>query len=522
MVTGTVERRKLRGQGEPSANRRWRQRALSGKTVLALDLGTTGNRAVVFDSQHNVLAGAYREFPQIFPQPGWVEHDPEAIWETTRQCVAEVLQTVPPESLSCIGITNQRETVVLWERDSGRPIHNAIVWQCRRTADACQQLKAMDLEPLIKEKTGLVIDPYFSGTKVKWLLDNVPDARERALRGELAFGTIDTWIVHKLTGGRAHVTDPSNASRTMLYNLHARDWVPSLCALLGIPTSLLPRLVPSSGPIAETACDLFPTPLPITGLVGDQQAALFGQGCLDSHRVKNTYGTGLFLMLNTGDRIATSRNLLGTVGWQIDSHLSYAVEGSVFVGGAAIQWLRDQLGIIGSADETDALARSVPGTDGVYFVPALSGLGAPYWDADARGTLVGLTRGTTRAHVVRATLEAIAWQTRDVVETMRADLQVPIERLQVDGGATKNDFLMQFQADVLGIPVERPKNQESTALGAAGLAGLAAGIWRDASEFAALRRVDRVFEPAMSAPERDAAWHRWRQAVERSLHWATR
>ncbi|HEY3998424.1 MAG TPA: glycerol kinase GlpK [Candidatus Xenobia bacterium] len=493
---------------------------MTADAILALDLGTTGNRALVIDRQQHVLASAYREFPQIFPQPGWVEHDPEAIWQTTRDCLREVLAAVPVERIAGIGITNQRETVVLWDRASGQALHHAIVWQCRRTTDTCQALKEAGLEPIFRDKTGLVLDPYFSGTKIKWLLDHVPGARERAERGELAIGTIDSWVVHKLTGGQAHITDPSNASRTLLYNLQTRNWDPALCALLGIPPSLLPTLVPSSGSLATATADLLPSPLPILSLVGDQQAALFGQGCFDSSSLKNTYGTGLFLMLNTGPQPRASRNLLSTVAWDLAGTPSYAVEGSVFIGGAAIQWLRDQLGIIQHADESEGLARSVPDSGGVCFVPALAGLGAPYWDANARGLLIGLTRGTERAHVVRAALEAIAWQTRDVVDAMREDLGVEIHRLQVDGGAARNDFLMQFQADALGLPVERPVQLESTAMGAAGLAGLAAKVWADADDFASHRRVDRTFMPMLDPTERERRYRLWRLAVERCRGWA--
>ncbi|MHB2017446.1 MAG: glycerol kinase GlpK [Candidatus Xenobia bacterium] len=493
---------------------------MAADCILALDLGTTGNRAIVFDRQQRVLASAYREFPQIFPQPGWVEHDPETIWESTREVAQQVLQQVEPERVACIGITNQRETAVIWERKSGKPIHNAIVWQDRRTAGTCQQLRDNGYADTVRDKTGLVIDAYFSGTKFRWLLDNVPGARGMAARGELAAGTIDTWIVNRLTDGEDHITDPSNASRTMLFNLHDWTWDPTLCELLGVPPDILPTVVASSGSLGVTSKQALGHSIPICGIIGDQQAALFGQGCLGPGVVKNTYGTGLFFLMNTADRIESSRNLLTTVAWELTGRRTFAVEGSVFIGGAAIQWLRDQLGIIARADDAEALATSVESTGDVYFVPALVGLGAPYWDPHARGTLVGLTRGTGRAHIVRAALEAIAWQTRDELEAMKQELGIDTQQLQVDGGAACNNFLMQFQADCTGVPVQRPKVLETTALGAAGMAGLAEGIWKSPEEFAALRSIDRVFTPQWSADRRDIGYARWLEAVRRSRNWA--
>ncbi|MGH7268223.1 MAG: glycerol kinase GlpK, partial [Candidatus Rokuibacteriota bacterium] len=457
-----------------------------GRYVLALDQGTTGSTALVVDAEGAVRARGYRELPQYFPRPGWVEHDPEEIWRTQLEAASAALAEagVAPGELAAIGITNQRETTILWERKTGRPVHRAIVWQCRRSAPLCERMRADGLEPLVRQRTGLVCDAYFSGTKIAWLLDEDPALRPRAARGELAFGTVDAWLLWKLTGGRVHATDPSNASRTLCFDLDRLDWDAELTGYLRIPREVFPRVLPSAGVFGETA-DLgaLPAGIPVAGIAGDQQAALFGQGAVRPGDAKNTYGTGCFLLLHTGGRpIRSSRGLLTTVAWSLPGPggpgVSYALEGAVFVAGAAVQWLRDGLGLIRTAAETDALARSVPDTAGVYLVPAFVGLGAPYWDMYARGTLVGLTRGTTRAHLARAALEAIAYQTRDVLDAMAEDAGRRPAELRVDGGATENDFLCQFQADVLDVPVLRPRVRETTALGAAYLAGLGVGLWR--------------------------------------------
>ncbi len=488
--------------------------------ILALDLGTTGNRALVFDKKQNLLSSEYEEFPQIFPKPGWVEHDPEKIWKSTHDILARTFKQIPASRIAAIGITNQRETVLLWDKTTGRPLHNAIVWQCRRTASACEALKKKGLAPMIHRKTGLVLDAYFSATKIAWLLDHVPGARKKAEAGKVLAGTIDSWIVWKLSGGTAHVTDTSNASRTMLFNLKTLAWDDSLCRLFRVPKKILPTIVPSSGRAAVTTKDL--GALPICGIVGDQQAASFAQGCFGHGVIKNTYGTGLFMLESTGGAPRYSKNLLTTVGWSIGSlkNTDYAVEGSVFIGGAAVQWLRDGLKLFSKAGETAKLAQQVPSNEGVYFVPALVGLGAPYWDPHARGTILGLTRGTTRAHLVRAALESIAYQTRDILEVMKRDTHQPFKVLRVDGGASANDFLMQFQADVLGIPVQRPRILETTALGAAGLAGLAAGLWKDKEEFNRLRKVEKVFRP-QPGKAIQASYGRWKEAVKRSRAWET-
>ncbi len=482
--------------------------------ILAIDLGTTGNRAIVFDRETRVRASSYREFRQIFPQPGWVEHDPAEIWETTRAVVAEAVSQVDARQIVAVGITNQRETVVAWDPQTGQPLHNAIVWQDRRTAVRCAEFRQQGREEEIRLRTGLVCDPYFSATKIEWLLKNLPATR----RG--VFGTIDSWILSKLTGGKVFATDPSNASRTMLFNLRERNWDDDLLRTFGVRRDALAEVRPSSGDFGIVEPGLFGFVAPICGVVGDQQAAMFAQGCYEPGIVKNTYGTGLFLMMNTGREPHASRQLLSTIAWQIGANVDYALEGSVFVGGAAVQWLRDQLQIVETSAETARLAASLSSNDGVYFVPALAGLGAPYWDAAARGTIVGLTRATTRAHFARAALEAIAYQTRDVVEVMCGEFGAPLKKLQVDGGACANNFLMQFQADILGVPVERPEVIETTALGAAGLAGLHAGVWSSPAEFLAHRRVERVFEPKMAASERNALSAKWKEAVGRARNWA--
>ena len=489
--------------------------------ILALDQGTTSSRALVFDHAGNVRATAQREFRQIFPQQGWVEHDPTEIWATQSGVLHEALATagIGSADIAAIGITNQRETTVLWERATGRPLANAIVWQDRRTAPLCDQLRAAGHAEAIAAKTGLVIDAYFSGTKLKWLLDNVPGARQRAARGELAFGTVDSWLAFHLSGGAAHVTDPSNASRTLLYDIHAQAWDDELLALLDIPREVLPTVVPSSGVCAVAQID--GVAVPVAGIAGDQQAALFGQACHSPGLAKNTYGTGCFLLLNTGaSAVRSTNNLLTTVAWRRGLATDYALEGSVFIGGAVVQWLRDGMKMIGSAVEVEALAASVPDNGGVYLVPAFAGLGAPHWDAYARGSIFGLTRGSTAGHVTRAALESIAFQSADVLQAMERDAGIRLAELRVDGGATANNLLMQFQADVLGVPVVRPKVLETTALGAGYLAGLAVGFWKDASDVAANWQVDRTFEPTLPRDRADALTARWHKAVARAKDWA--
>ena len=490
--------------------------------ILALDQGTTSSRAILFDSAGRIVKTAQHTFPQIYPQPGWVEHDPETLWSSQFQSAQDVLAAVgaSADDIAAIGITNQRETTVMWDRATGEPIANAIVWQCRRTADMCEQLKAEGFDAVIYDKTGLVTDAYFSGTKVTWLLDNVPSARERAERGELAFGTVDSYLIWRLTGGALHVTDVSNASRTMLYDIRRGDWDDTILERLRIPRSVLPRVLPSSAIYGETT--LFGKPIPIAGVAGDQQAATFGQACHHPGMAKNTYGTGCFLLMNTGDQAIASQNrLLTTVAWKLDdAPMQYALEGSIFIAGAVVQWLRDELGIIGDSAESEPLARSVPDTKGVYFVPAFVGLGAPHWDGYARGTIVGLTRGSGRAHIVRAALESVAYQTRDVVEAMQADSGMALQTLRVDGGMIGNDFLMQFQADILGVPVQRSQIAETTALGAAYLAGLATGFWSSPEQIEQQWAVDKTFEPSMSEDQRETLYKNWQRAVERSKTWA--
>ena len=493
------------------------------QAILALDQGTTSSRALVFDATGRVLGVAQRELPQIYPQPGWVEHDPETIWATQIATAREALAQagVGVAGIAAIGITNQRETTVVWERASGRPIANAIVWQDRRTAGHCERLRSDGLGGLFQSRTGLVLDAYFSGTKVAWILDHVPGARARAERGELAFGTVDAWLIWKLTGGRVHATDASNASRTLLYDIRERRWDAELAAALGVPLPVLPVVVPSSGVVAQADAQILGAPIPIAGIAGDQQAALFGQRCVTPGKVKNTYGTGCFMLMHTGERVPESQHhLLATVAWQIGDRTEYALEGSVFIAGAAVQWLRDGLGLIASAGEIEALAASVPDTDGVYFVPAFTGLGAPHWDPLARGTICGITRGTNRAHLARAALESIAFQTADILECMQADAGVALAELRVDGGATRNDLLMQFQADLLGVPVVRAANAESTALGAALLAGLAVGVWKDAGQVSGLWQAQRAFTGAMPRERVASMTSRWRAAVERAKGWS--
>jgi glycerol kinase len=491
--------------------------------VLALDQGTTSSRAIVFDREGRVRGQAQREHSQIFPRPGWVEHDPEEIASTQLAVAVEALAraSITPRDVAAIGITNQRETVVMWDRATGKPVANAIVWQDRRTAEMVRELERAGYLGLVRERTGLVLDAYFSASKIRWLLDNVPDARRCAARGELAVGTIDAWIVWRLTGGRAHVTDVTNASRTLLCDIERGAWDPDLLELFDIPSGLLPEIVPSSGHVAETTGEIFGRPLPITGIAGDQQAALFGQLCLEPGMVKNTYGTGCFALTPTGTNPVDSRNrLLTTIAWQLAGEpIHYALEGSVFIAGAAVQWLRDGLGILQSAADINTLAASVPDSGGVAVVPCMTGLGAPYWDPDARGSIQGITRGTTAAHIARATLEAIACSVADLLECMAADSGHDIAELRVDGGAAASDLLLQFQADLLGRKVERPSMLESTALGAAYLAGLAAGVWSGVDELARHRTLEREFLPAASDDERERRMRFWRRAVERSMHW---
>jgi len=477
--------------------------------VLALDQGTTGSTALVIDQTGKVLGRGYRELPQIFPRPGWVEHDPETIWAITIATAREALGTarVSRKDITAIGITNQRETTIVWDRATGQPKHNAIVWQDRRTADRCRGLD----RKLIGAKTGLVPDPYFSATKLEWLLKDLGKPKN------VAFGTVDSWLVHKLTKGRAHVTDPSNASRTMLYNIDRREWDAELLELFGVPPDMLPAVMPSSGIFGHADAEWFGHEIPIAGIAGDQQAALFGQGCFEAGQAKSTYGTGAFLLLNTGGRrVKSGTGLLTTIACDATGAACFALEGSIFIAGAAIQWLRDGLGLIAQAKETEALARSVADTGGVVFVPALTGLGAPHWEAEARGAILGLTRGTTKAHLVRAGLEAMAFATREVLDAMQADAAVRLADLKVDGGATANDWLMQFQADVLGVPVQRPDMLESTAFGAAGLAGLATGVWKSAAEFVAARHYHAFTPGAM--PE--DGWQEWQRAIRTTLAWA--
>jgi glycerol kinase len=493
--------------------------------ILALDQGTTSSRAILFDHDGSVAAEAQFEFPQHFPKPGWVEHDPAEIWDSQLRAARGVLAKsgVTAADVAAIGITNQRETTVVWDRATGEPIHRAIVWQSRQTAPICDRLRADGLEPEVRARTGLVVDAYFSGTKVRFILDAVPGAQARAERGELAFGTIDSWILHKLTKGRVHATEYSNASRTMLYDIHRCEWNQLLLDALRVPREVLPEVRESSGILGESDPEWFGRAIPIAGMAGDQQAALFGQGCFEPGRAKNTYGTGCFLLLNTGTRPRPSTTgLLTTIAWGIGGTVEYALEGSVFVAGAAVQWLRDGLRIVADGAETEAAARSVSDSGGVYMVPAFVGLGAPYWDERARGAIVGITRGTTREHVIRATLESIAYQTRDVVECMAQDADLALSVLRVDGGACRNDFLMQLQADVLGATVERPGMLEVTAFGAAALAGLAVGFWRDRRELESVTtRGATRFTPVLDAARRDALYRGWQRAVERSRDWVT-
>ncbi|CAB3757892.1 glycerol kinase GlpK [Paraburkholderia humisilvae] len=491
--------------------------------ILALDQGTTSSRAMLFDRNGNVVSTAQKEFEQIYPQPGWVEHDPQEIWSTQAGVAAEAVTRagVGGASIAAIGITNQRETTIVWDRDTGQPVYNAIVWQDRRTADFCDQLKAQRLEETVRAKTGLPIDSYFSATKIRWILDNVEGAREKARQGRLAFGTVDSWLVWNFTKGSLHITDVTNASRTMLFNIHTLQWDDQLLAALDIPRSMLPDVRPSSEVYGPAHTTVFASNIPLAGIAGDQHAALFGQLCTQSGMAKNTYGTGCFLVMNTGSQpIESSNNLVTTIAWQIGDRVDYALEGSIFIAGAVVQWLRDGLGMIRSAAEIEALARHVPHSDGVYLVPAFAGLGAPHWNARARGTLFGVTRGTTSAHIARAALDSIAYQSLDVLKAMEADSGMRIGELRVDGGACANNLLMQFQADLLGVDAVRPRVSETTALGAAYLAGLAVGYWEDIDALQSQWQLERRFSPAMTRRDVDQCLAGWQRAVRAAKAWA--
>lgn len=493
------------------------------KYVLALDQGTTSSRAIIFDRRNNIIGSCQKEFGQIYPNPGWVEHDPAEILNTQIEVARNVLKDsgVSAGEIAAIGITNQRETTVVWDRNTGKPVHNAIVWQCRRTADICGRLREKGLADYIKKATGLVIDAYFSGTKIKWILDNVPGAREKAAGGELLFGTIDTWLLWNLTRGRVHATDYTNASRTMLYNIRELRWDDILLEELGIPAAMLPEVKPSSFGYGFADPSFLGEEIPITGIAGDQHAALFGQACFEKGSAKNTYGTGCFILMNTGDEPVYSKNdLITTIAWGLDGKVEYALEGSVFNAGSAIKWLRDEMGLIETAHESDIESEKVPDTGGVYVVPAFTGLGAPYWDMYARGAIVGITRGTRKEHVIRATLESIAYLSRDVLEAMESDCKTPLRELKVDGGASVSDFLMQFQADILDTVVMRPKVVETTALGAAYLAGLAVGLWKDRNDLRQIWALDREYVSKMDRETAREKYGEWKRAVERSMGWA--
>ncbi|OLS03437.1 glycerol kinase GlpK [Tissierella creatinophila] len=493
------------------------------KYILALDQGTTSSRAIIFNHEGEIVKVAQNEFTQFYPKSGWVEHDPMEIWGTQSGVAREVLETagIRPEKIAAIGITNQRETTVVWDKNTGRPVYNAIVWQCRRTAKICTDLKKKGLEKYVKENTGLLIDAYFSGTKIKWILDNVEGAREKAENGELLFGNIDTWLIWNLTRGKVHVTDYTNASRTMIYNIKTLKWDEKLLKELDIPPSMLPEVRNSSEVYGTTDPQTFGgAEIPISGIAGDQQAALFGQTCFTPGMAKNTYGTGCFMLMNTGEKMITSQNgLLTTIAWGIDGKVEYALEGSIFVAGAVVQWLRDELQIVHDVKDTEYFARKVEDTGGVYLVPAFVGLGAPYWDMYARGTMVGLTRGTNRNHIIRAALESICYQTRDILEAMEQDSHIKLNTLKVDGGAVENNFLMDFQADILGVPVHRPKTIETTALGAAYLAGLAVGFWKNKDEIKDKWSVDRIFTATMEEDKKEKLYKGWKKAISKAVDW---
>ncbi|KRG12356.1 glycerol kinase GlpK [Lederbergia galactosidilytica] len=491
------------------------------KYILALDQGTTSTRAILFDKKGEIFHKSQVEFNQYFPHPGWVEHNANEIWSSVLAVVASVMtdKNILPEQIEGIGITNQRETTVVWDRHTGKPIYNAIVWQSRQTASICQDLKEQGLEETFRNKTGLLIDPYFSGTKLKWILNHVEGAREKAQNGDLLFGTIDTWLVWKLSGGKAHVTDYSNASRTLMFNIHELQWDEELLNILDVPAAMLPEVRPSSEVYAHTVdYHFFGRAVPIAGMAGDQQAALFGQTCFESGMGKNTYGTGCFMLLHTGEKAVESKHgLLTTIAWGIDGKIEYALEGSIFVAGSAIQWLRDGLRMFRDSAESEEYAKRVSSTDGVYVVPAFVGLGTPYWDSDVKGAVFGLTRGTSKEHFIRATLESLAYQTKDVLNAMEADSGIPLKTLRVDGGAVKNDFLMQFQSDLLDVPVERPKVEETTALGAAYLAGLAIGFWEDKDEIKSFWEVDQNFVANMAEEQRTSLYNGWKKAIEATM-----
>ena len=489
------------------------------KYILSLDQGTTSSRAILFNESGEMMSTAQKEFKQYYPEPGWVEHDPAEIWDTQLEVARAAIEklSISAEDVAAIGITNQRETTILWDKRNGKPVHNAIVWQCRRTAPYCDSLKAAGWTEKIREKTGLLIDAYFSGTKIRWILQNVPEAKELAASGNLLFGTIDTWLIWNLTGGQVHATDYSNASRTMLFNIHTLEWDQEILELLDIPESILPEVRPSSGVFGNTLPLLFGAAIPVAGVAGDQQAALFGQACFSPGTAKNTYGTGGFLLMNTGDTPVSSKNgLVTTIAWGLDGKITYALEGSIFVAGAAIQWLRDELKLISSAAETEGLCKEVPDTCGVYLVPAFVGLGAPYWDPYARGALTGLTRGANRSHIVRATVESMAYQTYDVLHAMEQDAGIPLAELRVDGGAAANSFLLQFQSDITGVPVLRPSTLETTALGAAYLAGLAVGYWDDLTEIRRNWQVSAAFNPELSQEKAEEKVNGWHHAVKQA------
>lgn len=496
---------------------------MSKKYILALDQGTTSSRSIIFDRNGSIISSSQKEFTQIYPQPGWIEHNPMEIWETQLASAKEAMKKInaDPADIAGIGITNQRETTVLWDKNTGVPVYNAIVWQCRRTADICDDLKEKGYSDYIKENTGLIIDAYFSGTKIKWIIDNVEGVREKAEQGDILFGTIDSWLVWNLTKGKMHITDYSNASRTMIYNIKSLSWDEKILKELNIPESILPKVVQSSEYYANTYKELFGEEIPISGIAGDQQSALFGQLCFQEGMVKNTYGTGCFMLMNTGEKAVTSNNgLLTTIAWGIDNKVEYALEGSIFVAGASIQWLRDELKIISDAADSEYFASKVEDTNGVYVVPAFTGLGAPHWDMYARGAILGLTRGANRNHIIRATLESIAYQTKDVIGSMIEDSGINLTALKVDGGATANNFLMQFQSDILDVNVERPEVTETTALGAAYLAGLAVGFWKSKGEISQNWSINRKFKPQMNNEKRDELYNGWKKAVERSKNYA--
>ena len=493
------------------------------KYIMALDSGTTSNRCILFDEGGKVCSMAQKEFTQIFPQPGWVEHDADEIFATQLEVARQALRNIgaAASDIAAIGITNQRETTVVWNKFTGRPVYHAIVWQCRRTADYCDELRRDGLVDIVRSKTGLVIDPYFSATKIRWILENVPGARAAAERGELLFGTVETWLIWKLTGGRVHVTDYSNASRTMLFNINTLSWDPEILEKLDIPASMLPRAVPSAGVVGQTEPAFFGGPIPVAGAAGDQQAALFGQICLEPGDVKCTYGTGAFLLMNTGETPIFSHNgLVTTIAWGLNGKVNYALEGSIFVAGAAIQWLRDELRFVESASDSEYMARKVPDTNGCYVVPAFTGLGAPHWNANARGTIVGLTRGVNKYHIIRATLDSIAYQVCDVLSSMEADAGIPLSQLKVDGGASANNYLMQTQSDLSAAPVVRPGCVETTAMGAAYLAGLAVGYWKDLAQIRQNWALDRTFVPEITDPQRRMRLDQWSRAVQCATYWS--